>query len=262
MASRMPNRIGGTHDIGGIFDEELIVNVWSDDGGSPGRPDQLLLTIPSGTVIRSAYPVTYVQWGSGTSVVDVYEYELSLASPFEATGGETYWLEIYDTTGDRWYWLTAPPGNGLSWQRVPPDGEWTSATQRGFDMAFSLLGEAGPECTEDADCYDADLCTIDTCAGMPDGSCMHTPIASRPYADVHPVPDGDGAVEIMDTLCILDAAEGEGDCVTDVGGFMIGDIFPCPLPEGAGPDGAVEIMDTLAVLDAAEGNPGCDPWCP
>ena len=43
---------------------------------------------------------------------------------------------------------------------------------------------------------------------------------------------------------------------------MIGDIFPCPQPEGAGPDEAVEIMDTLAVLDAAEGNPGRDPWCP
>ena len=74
--------------------------------------------------------------------------------------------------------------------------------------------------------------------------------------------DGDEAVEIMDTLCILDAASGTGDCLTDMDGSMIGGIFPCPPPEGAGPDGAVEITDTPAVLDAAAGNPGCSPWCP
>ena len=80
----------------------------------------------------------------------VYAYDLVLGSPFQAQGGVIYWLEVYNTappTGNfGWYWLTAPPGNGLSWQRVPPDGEWTSGAQRGFDMAFSLLsqGEGSP----------------------------------------------------------------------------------------------------------------------
>ena len=114
-------------------------------------------------------------------------------------------------------------------------------------------------CFEDADCYDGDYCTSDHCIG---GWCAYTPILSRPYADVYNVPDGDGAVEIMDTLCVLDAASGIGECLTDVGGYMIGDIHPCWPPEGTGPDGAVEIMDTLAVLDAASGNPACSSWCP
>ena len=117
-------------------------------------------------------------------------------------------------------------------------------------------------CVVDADCYDGNYCTSSFCDGAPNGRCPHTPIASRPYADVYVVADGDGAVEIMDTVCILDAANGMGDCVTDVGGYVIGDIWPCWPPEGMGPDGAVEIMDTLSVLDAASGWPGCSPWCP
>ena len=114
----------------------------------------------------------------------------------------------------------------------------------------------------DSDCYEGDYCTIDICEGAPSGWCAYTPVEPRPYADVYPVPGGDGAVESMDTLCILDAASGTGACLIDVGGYMIGDIHPCRPPEGDGPDGAVEIMDTLSVLDAASANPGCSPWCP
>ena len=117
-------------------------------------------------------------------------------------------------------------------------------------------------CATETDCYDGNYCTVDTCEEAPDGTCVHTPIDSRPYADVYGVPDGDGTVEIMDTLCIVDASRGTGECLTDVGGYMLGDIYPCRPPEGAGPDGAVEIMDTLAVLDAAAGEPRCSPWCP
>ena len=145
----------------------------------------------------------------------------------------------------------------LSFLRDPAIGaiaaDWVGAT---------LTIQEGIPCDTDADCYDGDLCTSDVCEGGPGGICVYTEISSRPYADVYPVADGDGAVEIMDTLCILDAANNIGDCMTDVGGFMLGDIFPCPPPEGAGPDGAVEIMDVLAVLDAAAALPGCLPWCP
>ena len=132
----------------------------------------------------------------------------------------------------------------------------------GDSPSFTVDTQTGPPCESDADCEDGDLCTCDICEGAPEGVCVHNAIPSRPYADVFPVPCGDGAVEIMDTLCVLDAAEGEGDCLTVVGDCMIGDIFPCPQPEGSGCDWAVEIMDTLAVLDAAEGEPGCADWCP
>ena len=114
-------------------------------------------------------------------------------------------------------------------------------------------------CVEPGDCEIPDLCT---CAECIDECCSYYPIPTRPYADVYPVACGDGAVEIMDTLCVLDGASGVGECQTMVGGCMIGDISPCPPPEGTGCDGAIEIMDTLSVLDAASGNPGCDLWCP
>jgi hypothetical protein len=112
-------------------------------------------------------------------------------------------------------------------------------------------------CETDEDCADGDFCTLDECIN--EGIECRNLCEPRPYADVYPVPLGDGAVEIMDTLCVLDAAAGTGDCLTtipDLGDAMIGDIYPC----GA-PDGAVEIMDTLGVLDAAAGSPGCAAMC-
>ena len=139
-------------------------------------------------------------------------------------------------------------GGGVIWANSAPEV-----------TAFTI--DDRDTCETDADCEDGDLCTCDICEDPPGGSCVHNAIGSRPYADVFPVACGDGAVEIMDTLCVLDAAEGEGDCMTVVGDCTMGDIFPCPQPEGSGCDGAVEIMDTLAVLDAAGGNPGCEPWC-
>jgi hypothetical protein len=117
-------------------------------------------------------------------------------------------------------------------------------------------------CETDEDCADGDFCTLDECIN--DGIECRNTCEPRPYADVYPVPWGDGAVEIMDTLCILDAAAGTGDClmpIPDLGNAMIGDIYPCPPPAGSGPDGAVEIMDTLGVLDAAAGSPGCAAMC-
>ena len=61
------------------------------------------------------------------------------------------------------------------------------------------------------------------------------------FADVYPVPDGDGAVEGFDILCVLDQANDipRPDCLN-------ADIYPCD-----GGDGAIEGFDILAVLDTA-----------
>ena len=72
-------------------------------------------------------------------------------------------------------------------------------------------------------------------------------------------------MEIEDTLCILDAAGNapDAECLTVLpSGALLGDIWPCLPPRGAGPDGAVEVMDLLAILDAAEGTPECPDPCP
>lgn len=141
------------------------------------------------------------------------------------------------------------------------DPFWAAELAGTASIGNLTITVAASTCDTDADCYDADPCTSNACIGVPGGTCASSTIPSRPYANVYPNPDGDGAVEIMDTLCILDAAGGVGGCTTNVGGFTLGDIYPCPPPEGAGPDGAVEIMDTLSVLDAAGGNPGCVELC-
>ena len=146
-----------------------------------------------------------------------------------------------------------PPGDAIDTQCFAG-----TVSFDGFNQAIGGSACLPQDCL--GGCDDEDDCTVDTCVDPPGGTCTHECQARR-YGDVYPVPVGDGAAEIMDTLCILDAAGGEGDCLMVLpSGFIIGDIWPCLSPEGPGPDGAVEIMDTLAILDAADGEPPClDP---
>ena len=92
----------------------------------------------------------------------------------------------------------------------------------------------------------------------PEG-CIHE-YQVRIYADIYPVPEGDGAVEEFDIMCILDAANGLNTfgCTTVLpSGYMVGDIYPC-----GSPDGVVEGFDILAVLDTANGIYWCPHPCP
>jgi hypothetical protein len=81
------------------------------------------------------------------------------------------------------------------------------------------------------------------------------------FGDVYPVPEGDGAAEGFDILCILDAANSSNafGCldVLPATGLMAGDIYPCETG-----DGAVEGFDILAVLDAANDIHWCAHPCP
>ena len=160
--------------------------------------------------------------------------------------------------------VQCPSGNAPDCQMVAcsPGGPCDSDSDYDDENECSTetcVDPPGGTCSyEWTDCDDGDLCTCNLCANI----CGLYRGFSRPYADVFPVPCGDNTVEIMDTLCVLDGANSVGECLTVVGNCMIGDIWPCPPPEGSGCDGAIEIMDTLSVLDATSANPGCDPWCP
>ena len=83
----------------------------------------------------------------------------------------------------------------------------------------------------------------------------------RFYADVYPVPGGDGVIEGFDILCILDAANDINEpwgCMTVLpSGYKAGDIYPCDSP-----DQVVEGFDILAVIDAANDIKWCDDPCP
>ncbi len=98
-------------------------------------------------------------------------------------------------------------------------------------------------------CSDDDACTADFCepnhpqAG-PDG-CVNF-FRYTPAADISP-PGGDGHVDVLDILCVLDG-------FADLSLCPDGDIVPC------GGDGIINLGDILAVLDAFAGETGCP--CP
>ena len=134
----------------------------------------------------------------------------------------------------------------------------------GTDCDPNPCGGCEDPCTDITDCQPVDLCKCPV--DCVDECCVWEDITGRPFGDVNPVPCGDGAVEIMDVLCILDGANSTGPCydffIGPVGGeWRIGDIVPCLPPAGTGPDGAIEIMDVLNVLDAANNTFNCPHWC-
>lgn len=142
----------GTYLISGAacawFPDDFTVRIWSDANGNPLGPDPL--PIPAYTVTRLTDPVGEIPAALGSPAA-ILEYELAFAGDgFQAQAGETYWLEVqndYTVSGAcYWVWVTAadPPGDGSSRQRSPgTDPDWSAPTNRGFDLAFSLLSGTG-----------------------------------------------------------------------------------------------------------------------
>lgn len=103
----------------------------------------------------------------------------------------------------------------------------------------------------EADCADADDCTVDSCnpysgdAG-PDG-CVHARFVTL-YADVAPA-GGDGMMDVGDILCVVDGFMELGLCPQ-------GDIAPC------GGDGVIDVGDVATAVSAFNGELLCPHPCP
>lgn len=131
-----------------LFPDNFTVRFWRNANGNPIGPDAL--PIPAYTVTRSADSVGEIPAALGAPA-PVFEYELTFAHDgFQAEADETYWLEIQNdytvSGGCYWVWLAAPaaPGDGSSRQRSPStDPDWSAPAAWGFDLAFSLLLNAG-----------------------------------------------------------------------------------------------------------------------
>lgn len=111
-----------------------------------------------------------------------------------------------------------------------------------------------PACTTQAQCQDAELCTVDVCDPS-DGVCVNVAIA---YGDVN----DDGFTNVDDSLCLLDTFAGTPDSVSCLGVFFEQkDIAPCPSPSAPlrFGDGFVNVNDVLTALDIFAGirPPGC-----
>jgi hypothetical protein len=73
------------------------------------------------------------------SPVRVYDYGLTLTTPFSASAGTKYWLSIVpDTQGasPEWGWLTGTGGNGVMFEELHHVRSWYPS-----DLAFILVPE-------------------------------------------------------------------------------------------------------------------------
>ena len=237
-----PDKFGETEDY-------TIIVLDSSADNAPPSPDPMSFSSLPEAMSTTAVTMTATLATDGESPPVEYQFEFVSGG---AGGDSSDWQSSQTYTDDG-----LSPNTGYSY-RVRARDSASPPNVTAFSAAHSATTH---ECEADADCDDGDPCTTDTCDTETHG-CAHECVR-RPYGDVFPTPDGDGAAEINDIVCILDATEGMGDC-SAVGptGFQVGDIWPCDPPVGDGPDGAVEVMDLLAILDAANGEPGCPAICP
>lgn len=106
------------------------IGIYADAG--TGMPGTLLST---STIGNSGNPTdTGVDFAG---VISIFSFSGTLATPFQATAGSTYWIEIIDPTPyASWYWATGSGGNGTHAALV------SGAAMSGManDMAFALHG--------------------------------------------------------------------------------------------------------------------------
>jgi hypothetical protein len=106
---------------------QFTLTFWSDNAGQPGAP--LYTDVIAGTGNESFLlsPATYA-------------YDVSLTSPFVATGGTTYWLSIVPALGfpPQWGWNVGTGGDGISYQDF-----YGVRNSYNFDLAFQLNGPTG-----------------------------------------------------------------------------------------------------------------------
>lgn len=106
---------------------QFTLTFWPDNAGQPGAVALYSAVIPgTGNETLILSPATY-------------GYDVSLTSPFVATGGTPYWLSIVPTVGypPQWGWNVGTGGDGISYQDF-----MGSRNSVPYDMAFQLNGEA------------------------------------------------------------------------------------------------------------------------
>jgi hypothetical protein len=79
-----------------------------------------------------------------TGTPGVYDYRFTLPAGFFATGGQTYWLQIYAVQNEipNWHWSASSGGNGTHFAQIPAiTGDYRFVNTPG-DVAFTLLTQA------------------------------------------------------------------------------------------------------------------------
>jgi hypothetical protein len=110
----------------------FLVNIYSETAN--GHPGTLLSTTTIGNSGNAVNTGIMFQ-----NTVTLYSYSGNLATPFQATAGKNYWLEINDPTDNNdWYWATGAGPDGTHLSKIT--GQGTNVT--GDDLAFTLSNVA------------------------------------------------------------------------------------------------------------------------
>lgn len=115
----------------------FALGFWADNAGVPGAP------LLSQTIPIAAVSMTFV--GLSPTNTNVFDYRVTLATPFLAAGGTQYWLSIFSnssSTNPLWGWRSGSGGDGLTFQQNFSTG---GSTLIAPDRAFSLEGTVVPE---------------------------------------------------------------------------------------------------------------------
>lgn len=128
---------GGYYSSNSAPTDNFTIVIHTDGGGIPGA------TIYS----QSNVATTRVQTGNVLFGVNEWLYTSTLASTVSLTGGQTYWVEIFNNTGlgtDDWFWETgnrdvAYGNSGSAFDFSTPGVAWNFLS--GSDQAYVLCGD-------------------------------------------------------------------------------------------------------------------------
>jgi hypothetical protein len=133
----------GLESGGDLPEDNFTINFWTDDSGMPGD----LLTGTSLTVTRTGTGFIESNEEFPNIDSDIYYYAADLAEGVGVTGGETYYIELFNSTADRsWCWSDKRPAIGDLWYRSGNLPGW-SPHETGVsdtDMYFELTGTSVP----------------------------------------------------------------------------------------------------------------------
>jgi hypothetical protein len=107
---------------------QFTLTFWANNAGLPGA------SLYSDVIVGTGNESFLGNAGGFPS----YQYDVSLTSPFVATGGTPYWLSIVPNLGypPQWGWASGTGGDGIAYQDF-----FSTRTQAGNDLAFQLNGE-------------------------------------------------------------------------------------------------------------------------
>lgn len=120
--------LGPNATNGVVNTQQWIISFWSDASG--GQPASYSVTLDASAVQR-----TSVAGGGffGSTPVDVYDFDVTLPSAFNASAGATYWFSVMSKSDD-------PVPSVFGWTMAQGDWQQNKSVQQYIDTADNFVG--------------------------------------------------------------------------------------------------------------------------